>query len=250
MSRLIVPSRKIWTPPQRQRGFVVLDAYRGGAAETDPDWSNVVALLHFNGTDGSTTFTDETGKTWTANGNAQIDTAQSKFGGASGLFDGSGDYITSADSTDWDFGTGDFTIELFARFASHVSVMTLVGNYASNSYGWSFQRRSDSGTLRFGHGDLIIANVTWEPTDGVWYHMAACRSGTSFRLFVDGDQVGSTVTNSTNISGSSGLLTVGALRASSPIQYFNGHIDELRITKGVARYTSNFTPPSHQFPSS
>lgn len=217
---------------------------------SDPYWSNVVALLHFDGTDGSTTFTDEKGHAFTALGNAQIDTSEKKFGTGSGLFDGSGDYITAADSTDWDFGTGDFTIELFARFFAHTSVMTLVGNYENSTKGWSFQRRSDSNTFRFSHGDGALIGAAWTPTDGVWYHMAACRQGTNLRLFVDGTQIGSTVTNSTDISGSSGLLTVGALRASSPVQYFDGHIDELRITKGVARYTANFTPPTTPFPNS
>lgn len=75
-----------------------------------------VALLHMNGADASTTFTDESGKTWTANGNAQIDTAQSVFGGASGLFDGTGDFISSADSNDWQFDGGSNSNEWTADF--------------------------------------------------------------------------------------------------------------------------------------
>ena len=69
------------------------------------------SLLHFNGADASTTFTDESGKAWTASGHAQIDTAQSVFGGASGLFDGTDDYIYAADSDDWNLGTLDFTVD-------------------------------------------------------------------------------------------------------------------------------------------
>ena len=65
-----------------------------------------VALLHMDGADTSTTFTDESGKTWTANGNAQIDTAQSVFGGASGLFDGTGDYLSASDHADWQLDGG------------------------------------------------------------------------------------------------------------------------------------------------
>jgi len=79
-----------------------------------------VALLHMNGTDAATAFTDETGKTWTAQGNAQIDTGQSKFGGASGLFDGTGDYIDTPDSTDWQLDGGAdanlWTIDFWVRF--------------------------------------------------------------------------------------------------------------------------------------
>lgn len=231
-------------------GFIAAGANGGGGGTpTDPYWANVVSLLHFDGADGSTTFTDQTGKTWTANDNAQIDTAQYKFGGASGLFDGSGDYIGASASSDWAFGTGDFTVELFARFYSHTKTMTLAGNYVSGGvHGWSFQRRSDTNTIRFGYGDTALIDVSWTPTDGVWYHLAVCRAGTSLRIFVDGTQIGSTVTNGTDISNTSGL-NIGRL-AGLGIQYFNGHVDEARITKGVARYTANFTPPSAPFPDS
>ena len=87
------------------------DSGAGGGAQT-------VLLLHCDGTDGATTFTDssDTSHTVTANGNAQIDTDQSKFGGASGLFDGTGDYLSIPDSADWDFGTGDWTIDFLIRF--------------------------------------------------------------------------------------------------------------------------------------
>lgn len=232
--------------------FRVRGSTGGGGGATDPYWANVVSLLHFDGADASTTFTDQTGKTWTANGNAQIDTAQSKFGGASGLFDGSGDYVTTPDSADWDFGTGDFTVECFARFNSHTSIMTLISNYNDSTVGWSFQRRSDTNTFRFGHGDAALSDVAWTPTDGVWYHMAVCRQGTNLRHFVDGVQTGSTVTNSTNISGSPAPLAIGSLKNSggSYIQNYNGWLEEVRITKGTARYTSNFTPPAAAFPDS
>src|SRR3989338_1134677 len=84
-------------------------------SETHDSYTKLV--LHSNGTDGSTRFTDSaTNKTTTAYGNAQIDTAQSKFCGASGLFDGTGDYLTLADSDDWSFGTGNWTIDCWSRF--------------------------------------------------------------------------------------------------------------------------------------
>ena len=79
------------------------------------DDSYTKVLLHMNGTDASTTFTDESGKTWTANGNAQIDTASYKFATGSGLFDGGGDYIDTPDNADFNFGSGDFTIDLQMR---------------------------------------------------------------------------------------------------------------------------------------
>lgn len=223
-------------------------------AQTDAYFANVVALLHFNGADGSTTFTDQKAHTFTAAGNAQLDTAQFKFATASGLFDGTGDYISTPDSADWDFGTGDFTVEAFIRFnALPVSgVACLVSNYQNTTTGWYFQFRNDFAVARlnFGSsGDTPVVDAAWSPSTGVWYHVAVSRSGSSVRFFVNGTQIGSTGTNSENISGSTGALHVGTLN-SAIAQYFNGWMDELRITKGVARYTANFTAPASPFPDS
>ncbi|MDI6787615.1 MAG: hypothetical protein QME51_04520, partial [Planctomycetota bacterium] len=93
--------------------------YKPGVSGTTGDGIDdayTKALLHFDGTDASTTFIDESGKIWTRYGNAQIDTAQSKFGGASGLFDGAGDYITTPDHNDFNLGSGNFTVDLRVRF--------------------------------------------------------------------------------------------------------------------------------------
>lgn len=214
----------------------------------DASFASVSLLLHCDGSNGSTTFTDSGpgAKTVTATA-AQISTAQSKFGGASALFNGSSARLSVPASADFDFGTGDFTIEIWARFASHTTVQTLFGNYQNSTNGWSLQRRSDTNTIRLGNGDTALIDVSWTPTDNTWYHLAVCRSGTSLRAFVDGSQVGSTATSSDNISGSTNELLVGALYFGSFVQHFNGYIDDLRITKGVARYTSNFTAPASAF---
>lgn len=81
----------------------------------DPYWANVVSLLHMDGANGSTTFTDQKGKTWTPNGNVQISTAQSVFGGSSAAFDGVNDSLSIASHADFGFGTGDWTVECFVR---------------------------------------------------------------------------------------------------------------------------------------
>src|SRR3990167_9908671 len=79
------------------------------------DDSNTIALLHFDGADAATTFTDENGRTWTGAADAQLDTAQKKFGTASLLLDGTGDYIDTPDHADFAFGSGNFTIEMFIK---------------------------------------------------------------------------------------------------------------------------------------
>ena len=94
------------------------------------------SLLHFDGADASTTFTDESGKTFTARGNAQLDTAQQKFGTASGLFDGTGDYIDTPDHADWFLGTGDFTIDFWVRFSDVAVDQGFCAQWASDTSMW------------------------------------------------------------------------------------------------------------------
>jgi hypothetical protein len=214
------------------------------AAETDPLWASVLALLHFDGADGSTTFTDQTGRVWTAGDNAQIDTAFFKYGGASGLFDGTGDNVTSTTGADFRFGTGDFTIECYPRTAGTSNTLAAT---RSGTNGWSFDMVAN-GRLRFywGTGTNLITSTT-DIRSMNFPHVAVCRSGTALRLFVNGVLEAST-TSSFNNSGGSASLQIGASPASGTPQ-FNGHIDELRIT-AAARYTANFTPPTRPFPNS
>jgi hypothetical protein len=210
--------------------------------------SYTVSLLHMNGTDGSTTFTDSAAggtHTWTANGNAQIDTAQSKFNGASGLFDGTGDYLSAPDSNDWNFGSGDFTIDFWVRFNS----------VAANQYILSQQTGSDDGMAmqwvtanelqfraRQASINIIAIDKTWSPSANTWYHLAISRNGNNWRWFVDGTQLDTTVTETDSIPDWTGSFRVGY--ETTPTEYFlNGWLDELRISKGIARWTANFTPP-------
>lgn len=200
-------------------------------------------MLHCDGTDTSTTFTDsstnQVAKTQTANGNAQIDTAQSKFGGASGLFDGTGDYLTTPDSADFNYGTGDFTIDFWVRFNTrtgddtfydrNATVRILLGIFGGNLY--------------FYIGGVVLSNA-WTPSLATWYHVAFVRSGTSCWTFVDGTIFGGPATNSSNITGAATLFIGANLEAGDG---FDGWFDELRISKGIARWTANFTPPTEAY---
>jgi hypothetical protein len=205
---------------------------------------NVSLLLHGDGTNGSTTITDSspTPKTVTAVGNAQISTAQSKFGGSSLLFDGSGDYLTTSASERLDFGTQDFTIELWHRFSDISADRAFIGNDTPTRI--DFLWRTGTG-INVGRINIAFdSTFAWSPTVNVWYHIAISRSGSSLRAFVDGSQIGSTATNTNNYSASGCLI--GASTAAA--RFCNGYIDDLRITKGIARYTANFTPPTASFP--
>lgn len=196
-------------------------------------------LLHYDGADGSTTFTDSSiyAKTVTANGNVQIDTAQSVFGGASGLFDGTGDYLTIADSADWDFGTGDFTIDFRIRFTgSGDQCLVDVGGFAA---GVMIQWSGGVDLNTFIAGTQYSTGYNF--STGTWYHIAIVRNGTDVKQFVDGVQKGSTGTNSSNINTTVGVRIGQRVAGTYDL---NGWMDELRISKGIARWTANFTPPS------
>lgn len=202
----------------------------------------VALLLHMNGTDGSTTFTDSSLNAFamTANGNAQIDTAQSKFGGASGLLDGTGDYVSGTISA-FDYGANRFCIETWVRFNA------VPGSQAFFSFGGignNFYAHHVGGDIYVGNGIGNIMNPTWSPATGVWYHFALTYDLTTWRLFIDGVLLGST-TSPMN-TGSLSLIYVGGRPGESA--YINGWLDDFRVTHNDAVYTANFTPPVSEHP--
>lgn len=212
--------------------------------------SFTVLMLHMNGTNGSTTFTDSAfagsaPHTVTPSGNAQISTAQSVFGGASGLFDGSGDFLTTASSTDWNFGIGDFTIDFRARYlAGPGTNMDLLNRGdAGDPLDTAIKVNNSSNVLFYIMGNARVVTA-WSFSQNTWYHVAAVRSGTNVYLFVDGTQLGSTGTDSANVTSSN---SISIAQNPSGGNYLNGYLDELRISKGVARWTSNFTPPTSEY---
>ena len=228
-------------------------------APVDEEFDNVSLLLHGDGTNGSTTIVDSSSspKAVTAVGDAQISTAQSKFGGSSIAFDGNGDYLTSSTNLGYEVLGGNFTIELWARLAAAQNDMSLVSTYLfvspSIDSGW-FLRFTPTG-LRFfvgsntsGDANDVLINRSFSFAQNQWYHIAVTSLSNVGRIFIDGTQQGATFSIATGVNSGQSLL-VGAINASgAPSLFFNGYIDDLRITKGVARYTQNFTPPTAPFP--
>lgn len=187
-----------------------------------------------------------------AAGSAQISTAQSKFGDSSMLFNGSTDYIRSTNSFNTDFGTGDFTVEFWMNasasgtYVAVVGTQSISGNSTSGMWRVSIRLNSVNGIyFNYTTGSAFV-DVTFTTTnynDNTWHHVAVSRSSGSVRAFVDGTQVGSTTSITQNLT-SGQKLNVG-YQAQDGV-YYNGYIDDLRITR-YARYTSNFTPPSSAF---
>jgi hypothetical protein len=182
-------------------------------------------------------------------GNAQISTTQSKFGGSSISFDGSGDYLYQPNQVNLRFGTGDYTVE-FWIYPNNFSGTPVIIDFrtANAASGGAIQIFLDTSgvTTVYGGGatgNLLITAAAAIST-GVWTHIALTRNGTSTRLFINGTQSGSTATDSTGYG--LGALWIGA-NASGGSNYLNGFIDDLRVTKGYARYTTTFTPPTSAF---
>ena len=214
--------------------------------------SNTKLMLHMNGTDGSTTFTDssDSAHTITAIGNAQIDTAKSKFGGASGLFDGTGDYLTVPDSNDWNFGSGDFTIDCWIRI-NVVKNEVVFSHTVTGAANCKMKLLISANLLRFVVFDLsdnIIVNFTNDfiPSVNVWYHLAVVRNGSTWTIYIDG--VGGTpATSSETLPDYTDNFIIGSmLESGSSLNDFDGWIEEFRISN-VARWTVNFTPPSSEY---
>jgi hypothetical protein len=195
-----------------------------------------------------------TAKAVTANGNTQVDTAQSKFGGASGLFDGATDYLSLADSADWYFGTGAFTIDFWVMFNSlpaNTAVKYLVNQYVDANNRWWTYLYNNSGTYQWAFmvKDATVSTVSIvKSSPGVltatWYHVAFVRSGNSWYIFQGGTQVGTTVTDADQVPDLAASLRIGAYPVAG--QDFNGWFEDFRISN-VARWTTTFTPSTTRY---
>ena len=235
----------------RYGNFAVPTAGFSTLTPVEPYFHNNSLLLHGDGTNGSTTFKDDSinNHTITANGNAQISTAQSKFGGASMYFDGNGDYLSIADDDDaFNFGSGDFTMETWVYMTSQGSYNFLVGQYGSSSSVsttfWSIANGYNDCYFYYGSSSVRLSGTTSIPLN-TWTHVAVAREGNTVRLFTNG-QVDASSSFTQTLNNSTLDFTIGA--DSTAAYDFAGYMDDIRVTKGVARYTANFTPPTSAFP--
>jgi len=177
-------------------------------------------------------------------GNAQISTAQSKWGGGSIAFDGTGDWLIFPSSNAFAFGTGDYTVETWVYFTSINTTDLQIIFMSGSTSGNNFYFHVDGNQISVGTSAAFISNQVSSFSTGVWYHIAACRAGGTLRLFKDGVQQGTNATDSTNWT-SEGFARIGSNQSSSQTLY--GYVDDFRISK-FARYTGNFTAPTAPFP--
>jgi hypothetical protein len=186
-------------------------------------------------------------------GNAQISTSVKKYGTGSMYFDGTGDYLVpSAPSSNvtLGLGSGDFTVEFWVYFIGGLGsdIVLFDGRPLSTNgaYPTIYVNSSSQVSYVVSSADRITSASAFSTS--TWYHIAVARSGTSTKMFVNGTQVGSTYTDSTNYLSASRRPTIAINGFNETAAPLNGYIDDLRITKGVARYVVNFTPPTAAFP--
>ena len=156
-------------------------------------------------------------------------------------FDGTGDYLTIPDHADWEFGTGDFTIDFRIRLNSTTFAQTIVHQETGGI--WSVILHNTPNGIKFQTGGFDFdqtSGQTW--SIDTWYHLEVSREGNNWYMFKDGTQVGN-VTNATTVDNPTGLLHIGRQITT---RYVNGYIDEFRISD-IARHTSNFTPETKQY---
>jgi hypothetical protein len=229
-----------------------------GGGGGDPFWSYVTVLLNMGGSDGSTAFVDEKGNAVTAYGNAQIDTS---LGYNTGLFDGSGDYLTVAYSSGMDLTSGDWTIEVWGVPNSFSGDQTLIckdGQSGVSYPQYTIYVTSVGqvvGIIGTGTGTSSLQYIftpSGALTAGVPFHIAMCLEGTTLRIYIDGIQQSFGTKIATMTNDASKPLYVAYQQDQPSSDYFNGHQRAVRITKGVCRFSggTSFTPETPPLPTS
>ena len=216
------------------------------ATVLDQYYNSCSLLCHFDTINSAGRFIDNSRNNFviTSSGNVGLSTSQYKFGGSSGLFDGTADYLTTKSDSSFGFGTGDYTIEAWVYPTSIRNGENLI--YATDVTGGTSFGFNQTQVYIGARGVAYDLQVTYTVVANVWTHLAATRQSGTVRIFANGSLISSgTVTRNCpqgpGVIGDYPTLTGNGL---------TGYIDELRITKGVARYTANFTPPNAPFPNS
>jgi len=261
--------RRVRVQPRRynsQRGFL-LNPFRfsspwpplptaASVLADDANYAKCTVLLQMNGSNGSTSFIDQIGSSWTANGNAQITTSSPIYGSACGLFDGTGDYL-SATISDC-IGTGDFTIRAKIKLASLSSDAEIFcisnSSTGTSTFDLVFEVKT-TGAIRLsiqngsGTANCDISSAVGTIAADTAYEVAAVADGSTARVYVGGVQVTSGPITGTRVQGQTSVR-VGFLSSEYGgiyARYFNGRIKGLQVYKGVCLYPggTTYTPPGN-----
>ena len=224
-----------FSPPTAQ-----FDAWQAIPANTVTYWDETKLLLSMDYVGSSTVFQDNSKykRNPIANGNAVISNGQSKFGGFSGYFDGTGDYLQLGPSSDFAFGTGDLTVESWFYLVGTSGTIIDFRNSATSYTNLAVKVSTTAVQVDYLAANLINQSVTI--AQNTWHHLAVSRASGTVRIFLNGIQIYS-ATHTSNCT-DTGTTNIG-IEVGNSATPLNGYIDDLRVTKGIARYTSNFIPP-------
>ncbi len=208
-------------------------------------------LIQSGAADGSTIFADASlsAHTITVNGDTHYTTAAKKFGATSLRFDGAGDSLALADSTDWDFGDANFTIDGWINLSAATQGASIIAHRTVDGFnGFSLIVTAENKLQFIADDDNSAAwAINFTSTDVLpineWSHFALVRNGADFEFYINGSASGSTQSD-ISIYNDKVALTIGGEENN---YFFNGYLDELRISKGIARWTKDFTPPTEAY---
>lgn len=233
-------SKQAWSQP------IFINDFEGSL---DDEYTKL--LMHFDGETDGIIFNEESGKEFGITGNLYTKTDNKKFGTASGYFDGSS-YLNFGNHADFNFGSGSFTIDCWLYPTSFSSIGGIFNKHIGGSYDEYYCFINTDRKINF---NATVNGSTWGInlvsntilTINTWYHLAVVRHNNSWIIYINGIadvwvDVSGTIPTS-NIA-----FYIGASAYSSWVNYFNGCIDEFRVSKGIARWTSNFTPPTNSYP--
>jgi len=227
------------------RGYPLIGTI--GLPGADPYWAQVVLALHMEGSNGGTTFTDLKGHAVTAGGNANTSTTNKQYGASSAYFDGVSDYLSIPASVDFVFGTGDFTVECYVNHVAASGGSVVNDKHIFGSFGLNPD-------MVFALDFSALKPILWDGTtqhtgsSGVpantWAHVAWCRLSGVLYIFINGSPVysGACAVD----FNSQATIYIGSMQTDNT-RHFSGFIDDMRVTKGAARYSAAFAPPA-QFP--
>lgn len=202
-------------------------------------------MLHMD--DAGLTDSSASPKAVTLNGNAARSNTQSKFGGYSAVLDGSGDFLSFADSSDWDIGTQDFTFDFWVWFVAIASGVARFFEFGDVDASKGIACRLDGGQVYIAHNGGSPVSYGWSPSTGQWYHFEVTRASNTERVFVDGTQIGSDQAVSTDIDAGTAGGFIGSWGGAYTSFQLNGYLDEFRYVLGTAIHVANFTPPSEAY---
>ena len=238
---------------------------KGSGTRTDANSTSIVLAVPMDGTNNGTSFSDlsatikgsGSAKTITTIGDAKTSTTRSKYYGSSGLFDGTGDYLSVAASSDLQLGAGDFCIELWwyptstsrqALYHGSIGTDWSIGiDY--NSVGtqklgiWASSNGTSWNMINADGGGNGIGTITVPQNQ--WNHIAYTRSGNTFRLFVNGVQDIAVTASGTIIDRSGSAAAIGSWWNTGAMAQATGSIQDFCIYKGAAKYTANFSVPNY-----